>query len=83
MNLNNYIDSDFVLIIQDDGHIVNPHLWDNEFLNYDYIGAPWPNNKKWKNRFSKYDEKVSSNIIRNFNLNNIGNGGFSLRSKNF
>ena len=83
MNLNNYIESDFVLIIQDDGHIVNPYLWDNEFLNYDYIGAPWPNNKKWKDRFLKYDEKISSNIIRNFNLNNIGNGGFSLRSKKF
>ena len=28
--MNDYINSDFVLIVQDDGHIVNPHLWDDE-----------------------------------------------------
>ena len=34
-------------MVQDiDGHIVNPHLWTNEFLKYDYIGAPWPKFKK-------------------------------------
>ena len=50
---------DFVLIIQYDGFIINPHLFDPIFLNFDYIGAPW------------------------FHLDqyNVGNGGFSLRSK--
>lgn len=38
----NYIDSEFVLIFQRDGFIVNPQLWSDEFLDYDYIGAPWP-----------------------------------------
>ena len=83
LKLNDYINSDFVLIIQDDGHIVNPHLWDDNFLNYDYIGAPWPNNKKWRNRFSKLDKNISSNLIKNFSFNQVGNGGFSLRSKKF
>jgi hypothetical protein len=31
-----------MLSIQDDGFIINPHLWTDEFLEYDYIGAPWP-----------------------------------------
>lgn len=38
--LNNYIDTEFVLIIQYDGFILNPHAWDDQYLNYDYIGAP-------------------------------------------
>lgn len=58
-NLNSYINTDFVLIFQNDGFISNLGAWTDEFLNYDYIGAPW-----WYN-----DE------------NNVGNGGFSLRSK--
>ena len=56
--LNDYIQTDFVLIIQFDGYILNSHLWNDEFLNYDYIGAKW-----W------------------YNECNVGNGGFSLRSK--
>lgn len=30
------------LCINWDGFIVNPESWTNEFLDYDYIGAPWP-----------------------------------------
>lgn len=37
------IDTDFFIGIHDDGFIINPHLWDDNFLNYDYIGAPWKN----------------------------------------
>ena len=40
--LSNYIETEFVMMIHDDGFIINPHLWLDEFLNYDYIGAPWP-----------------------------------------
>ncbi len=43
--LPDYIDTDFVLTIQWDGFIVNPDGWREEFLEYDYIGAPWPWNK--------------------------------------
>ena len=42
MTLKEYINSEHVLVIQDDGHIVNPDIWDDNFLDYDYIGAPWP-----------------------------------------
>lgn len=37
-----YIKNDYMLSIQDDGFILNPHNWTDEFLKYDYIGAPWP-----------------------------------------
>jgi hypothetical protein len=36
-----YITTDFCLSIHDDGFVTNPHLWDPNFLKYDYIGAPW------------------------------------------
>ena len=39
--LNSYIDTDFVLLIQYDGFILNPSAWQAEYLKYDYIGAPW------------------------------------------
>ena len=57
--LNKYINTDFALLIQWDGYIVNQYSWKNEFQDYDYIGAKW-----W------YNDGY-----------NVGNGGFSLRSK--
>ena len=35
------INTEFVLIIQYDGFVVNPEKFIPEFLNCDYIGAPW------------------------------------------
>lgn len=61
--MNDYVDTEFVLVFQYDGFILSANNWREEFLNYDYIGAPW---------------------IGYFNDNpqyNVGNGGFSLRSK--
>jgi hypothetical protein len=40
-NLVHYINADYVLIIQHDGYVLNPTAWTKEFLEYDYIGAPW------------------------------------------
>ena len=42
LKIGEYIESDFALVVQDDGHIVNPNNWSDEFLAYDYIGAPCP-----------------------------------------
>ena len=36
-----YIDTEYALLIQYDGFVVNPHNWKDDFLNYDYIGAAW------------------------------------------
>lgn len=67
-----FVDTDFCLVIQADGFVTNPSLWTNEFLDYDYIGAPWPDAVQVHNG--------SINQI-NFDRNRVGNGGFSLRSK--
>jgi hypothetical protein len=40
--LGKHVDTEFAILIHDDGFIVNPELWQDDFLNYDYIGAPWP-----------------------------------------
>ncbi len=63
-NLYDNVDSDYCLIFQDDGFVLNPHLWDDEFLKYDYIGSPWPLYIGWPEEGRQ-----------------VGNGGFSLRSK--
>lgn len=67
-----YIDTDYALIVQDDGYVINPEMWRDEFFNYDYIGAPWmlppPNDSiSFRDPFG--------NIMR------VGNGGFSFRTK--
>jgi hypothetical protein len=67
-NLNEHVHSDFALTIQHDGFIINPNAWRDDFLDYDYIGAPWP----WREQgfVTPFGEHIS-----------VGNGGFSLRSK--
>ena len=37
-----FINDEFALFVQHDGFVVHPDRFDEEFLNYDYIGAPWP-----------------------------------------
>lgn len=41
-DLPNYIDTDYCLLIHSDGYIRNPQSWQDKWLEYDYIGAPWP-----------------------------------------
>lgn len=36
-----YVHTAHALVIQWDGFILNPGLWRPEFLQFDYIGAPW------------------------------------------
>lgn len=55
-----YICTSHLLLVQWDGFIIHPEAWCEEFLEYDYIGAPWPDHPE------PY---------------NVGNGGFSLRSR--
>lgn len=40
--LGDHIRTDYALIVHADGFVVNPEMWRDEFLDYDYIGAPWP-----------------------------------------
>ncbi len=39
--LHKHVLTDYMLIIQWDGYILNPAAWTDDFLKYDYIGAAW------------------------------------------
>jgi hypothetical protein len=59
-SLVDHLETPHCLVTQWDGHGVDSRRWRPEFLDYDYIGASWP-------QFADgYD---------------VGNGGFSLRSR--
>ena len=45
-----HIDTDYCLCVQWDSGILNPELWLDEFLEYDYIGSPWPKVDYYINR---------------------------------
>lgn len=68
-DLHKYFETSHCLIVQSDSFVVNSELWKKEFLDYDYIGAPWSDKIK-----------VNPNLIINVKKNPVGNGGFSLRS---
>ena len=70
-DLNRYVNTSHCLLIQADGFVLNPSRWQNQFLEYDYIGAPWP---------EKLTLRPSKKIL-DMKKNQVGNGGFSLRSK--
>lgn|SRR3990167_4972241 len=64
-----YVDTSHAMLIHSDGYVINPEIWTNDWLFYDYIGAPWP---MPNDSYSYRDEQ--GNIIR------VGNS-VSLRSK--
>ena len=41
-NLPDYIETSHCLLVHPDGYVIHPELWNPEWLQYDYIGAPWP-----------------------------------------
>lgn len=41
-DLADHVDTPHCLVVQWDGFIVNPERWSPRFLDYDYIGASWP-----------------------------------------
>lgn len=40
--LPHYIDTTHALLIHADGYVVHPEAWDESWIQYDYVGAPWP-----------------------------------------
>ncbi len=70
-NLHKYIDTSHVLIVQWDGFVIKSKKWKNDFMNYDYIGAPFiPRGNDFN-----YCRDINGNFF------SVGNGGFSIRSK--
>lgn len=41
-DLGHYIKTEHIILIHDDGYIINPDKWKNEWLQYDYAGSPFP-----------------------------------------
>lgn len=41
-DLRRFVDTKFCMLVHPDGFVVNPQSWNPDWLNYDYIGAPWP-----------------------------------------
>lgn len=66
-NVGKFVETSHALFCQDHAFVTNPELWDNDWLQYDYIGAPWP-------------IRENSYIDDNGERVRVGNGGFSLRS---
>jgi len=69
-NLHKYFQTSHCLLVQPDSFVVDSDLWKNEFLQFDYIGAPWSEKLQ-----------INSNLILDMKKNCVGNGGFSLRSR--
>ena len=69
-DLHKYFKTSHCLIVQADSFVVNSDLWKDKFLEYDYIGGPWPNKIQ-----------INQNLVLHLEKNPVGNGGFSLRSR--
>jgi len=53
-----FVDADHSLYIQYDGFAVNANAWTDDFLDYDYIGAPWKDAKVGNGGFSLRSRKL-------------------------
>jgi hypothetical protein len=62
-----HIGTEYCLLVQADGYVINSKSWNDSFLKYDYVGAPWPISKE------AYIDPFGTH-------QRVGNGGFSLRS---
>jgi hypothetical protein len=82
--LHRFVSTDFALIVQDDGWVLDGRQWRDEYRNYDYIGAP--------TNFARITDSAGARHIRGYDwmqlLNDprhkidfVMNGGFSLRSR--
>lgn len=76
-----FIETSHVLIVQDDGWVLNGENWQERFFDYDYIGSPLPifvdqNGYTYRGDFwEKHHGNPPAGMIGH------QNGGFSLRSK--
>lgn len=71
-----HIDTNHVLIIQEDSSVLWQSSWTDEFLNYDYIGAPWSKSTI----ISLEGSIMPKGIHKYFPKYSVGNNGFCLIS---
>lgn len=53
-----FIESDYVMYVHEDGMILDPKLWRDEFLTYDFLGAPWADGIVGNHGFSVESQKL-------------------------
>lgn len=41
-HLHRHVETSHILCVQWDGFVLDPSRWSSEFLDFDFIGAPWP-----------------------------------------
>jgi hypothetical protein len=85
--LHQFINTEFAIIVQEDGWILNGEAWMDEFTNYDFIGAPIhlarvTGENGESSVYQGFGWTQFSNN-KKFKVENVFNGGFSLRSKKF
>jgi hypothetical protein len=80
-----FIETDFALIVQKDGWVLNGENWREEFLEYDYIGAPSVSGvtvdaagQRTLHNHYTWQDYVGRSDLR---LLPVYNGGLSLRSR--
>jgi len=74
---------DFIMTCQGDGWPLNFEKWDDRFLDYDFIGAPWPK-ELFKDHIRGYYAKQEKIEIDTDEIPDhwvVGNSGFCIRSK--
>ena len=83
-----YIETDYCLIVQDDGWVLNGKNFKPEYYDYDYIGPPSHcaikinENSEVQSIYLNFNWTIPE-VINTEHLQVIQNGGFSLRSKRF
>lgn len=82
--LHHFIKTEYALIVQEDGWVLDGNCWRDEYFEYDYIGAPI--------HFARLSNAAGTRYLRGFRwvehlndansrLDLVYNGGFSLRSR--
>ena len=70
LELPKYLKTDYAILIQYDGFVLSGKHFSNLFLNYDYIGAPWPHHQEFNvgnGGFSMRSARLV-NAVQNFIL---------------
>lgn len=57
-----HVDTSHMLVVQYDGYVLNADAWDDAFLRYDYIGAPWPNGTVGNGGFSLRSKLLMAHV---------------------
>lgn len=66
--LGKHVQTSHCLMVQDHAFILHPEIWKDDWLQFDFCGALWPERPE-------FISQSTGTLVR------LGNGGFSLRSK--